>query len=163
MREHDYKIQSPHAKLRRSEKPTHNTAREAEVQPARARSKNRQPNQKRTLMEFVNTFWALVPPIIAIVLALITKETYSSLFIGVVVGGLLVAQLSPAGTLDAIINEGLITAVSDNAGIFIFLVMLGITVSLVNTTGASAAFGAWAARHVKSRKGVQLSAFLLAF
>ena len=161
MREHDYKIQSPHAKLRRSEKPTHNTARAAEVQPARARSKNRQPNQKRILMEFVNTFWALVPPIIAIVLALITKETYSSLFIGVVVGGLLVAQLSPAGTLDAIINEGLITAVSDNAGIFIFLVMLGITVSLVNTTGASAAFGAWAARHVKSRKGVQLSAFLL--
>ena len=112
-------------------------------------------------MEFVNTAWALVPPLVAIVLALVTKETYSSLFVGIVVGALLVAGLDPVGTVDAIINQGLIPAVADNAGIFIFLVMLGIMVALVNATGGAAAFGAWAASHLKSRVGVQLASFAL--
>ena len=83
-------------------------------------------------MEFVNTAWALLPPIVAIVLALITKETYTSLFIGILVGGLLVAGFMPVATLNTIINDGLVPAVADNAGIFIFLVMLGILVALVN-------------------------------
>ena len=112
-------------------------------------------------MEFVNTFWALVPPIVAIVLALITKETYSSLFIGILVGALFVSGFSPVGTLDAMITEGFTPAISDNAGIFMFLVILGIMVALVNSTGAAAAFGKWAARHVKSRAGTLFATFVL--
>ena len=112
-------------------------------------------------MEFVNTFWALVPPIVAIVLALITKETYSSLFIGILVGALFVSGFSPVGTLDAMITEGFSPAISDNAGIFMFLVILGIMVALVNSTGAAAAFGKWAARHVKSRAGTLFATFVL--
>ena len=75
-------------------------------------------------MQFVGTFWALVPPIIAITLALITKEAYSSLFIGVVIGALFACDFSPVATIDMIVNDGIITAVSDNAGIFLFLVLL---------------------------------------
>ncbi|MDO4182410.1 MAG: Na+/H+ antiporter NhaC family protein [Coriobacteriia bacterium] len=112
-------------------------------------------------MEFVNTFWALVPPLVAIILALITKEAYSSLFVGIVVGGFLVAGCNPIDALTCIINDGLIPAVADNAGIFIFLVMLGITVALVNVTGAAAAFGKWAAKHIKGRRGVQIATFIL--
>ena len=112
-------------------------------------------------MEFVNTFWALVPPIVAIVLALITKETYSSLFIGILVGALFVANFSPVGTLDAMITEGFTPAIADNAGIFMFLVILGIMVALVNSTGAAAAFGKWAAKHVKSRAGTLFATFVL--
>ena len=100
-------------------------------------------------MEFVNTAWALLPPIVAIVLALITKETYTSLFIGILVGGLLVAGFMPVATLNTIINDGLVPAVADNAGIFIFLVMLGILVALVNVAGGAAAFGKFAAKHIK--------------
>ena len=87
------------------------------------------------------TFWALVPPIIAIGLALITKEAYSSLFIGVVIGALFSCNFSPVATLDMIVNDGLVTAIADNAGIFLFLVLLGIIVALVNAAGGSAAFG----------------------
>ena len=112
-------------------------------------------------MEFVDTAWALLPPLIAIVLALATKEVYVSLFVGIVAGALLVAGFSPTGTLDAIINEGLIPAVSDNAGIFIFLVILGIMVALVNAAGGASAFGQWAARHVKGRVGTQIASFIL--
>ena len=90
---------------------------------------------------FVNTFWSLVPPIVAIGLALLTKETYSSLFIGIVVGALLATDFSPIGALDTIINDGLTAAIADNAGIFLFLVILGVMVALVNATGGSAAFG----------------------
>ena len=79
---------------------------------------------------FVNTFWSLVPPIVAIGLALLTKETYSSLFIGIVVGALLATDFSPIGALDTIINDGLTAAIADNAGIFLFLVLLGIIVAL---------------------------------
>lgn len=112
-------------------------------------------------MEFVNTAWALLPPVVAIVLALATKEVYVSLFVGILMGALLVAGFDPVGTLDAIVNDGLIPAVADNAGIFIFLVVLGMMVALVNKAGGAAAFGKWAAKHVKSRVGVQLASFVL--
>ena len=106
-------------------------------------------------------FWALVPPIIAIVLALITKEVYSSLFIGIVLGGLFYANFAPVGTLDAIINDGLVAAIADNAGIFLFLVILGIMVALVNRAGGSAAFGRWAEKNIKSRAGAMIATFIL--
>ena len=112
-------------------------------------------------MEFANTFWALVPPLVAIILALITKETYSSLFVGILVGALLVTGFAPVGTLDTMINEGFVPAISNNAGIFMFLVILGIMVALVNAAGGSAAFGKWAAKHVKSRVGAGLATFVL--
>ena len=105
------------------------------------------------------TALALLPPLIAIVLALITKEVYSSLFVGIIAGGLLATNFSFAGTLDTVINDGIITAVSDNAGIFIFLVILGVLVALLNRTGASAAFGKWAQKNIKTRVGAQLATF----
>ncbi|MBQ6153296.1 MAG: Na+/H+ antiporter NhaC family protein [Ruminococcus sp.] len=105
--------------------------------------------------------WALLPPIIAIGLALITKEVYSSLFIGIVVGGLMYTNFNFLQTMDAITSDGLITAVTDNAGIFIFLVELGIIVALINKAGGSAAFGKWAATHIKSRTGAMLATFVL--
>ena len=110
---------------------------------------------------FYATVWALVPPLVAIVLALITKEVYSSLFIGVVLGGLFSANLNPVVTLDNLINDGLIPAVSDTAGIFIFLVILGSMVALINKAGGSAAFGRWAEVHIKSRAGAALATFVL--
>ena len=110
---------------------------------------------------FHATFWALVPPIVAIGLALITKEVYSSLFIGIVLGGLLSANFAPVAALDNLLNEGLISAVSDTAGIFLFLVILGIVVALVNKSGGSAAFGRWASVNIKSRVGALLATFLL--
>ena len=107
------------------------------------------------------TFWALLPPIIAIVLALITKEAYSSLFIGVLIGAMFCAGFSPIGTLDTALNDGLIAAIADNAGIFLFLVLLGIIVALVNMSGGSAAFGRWAETHIKTRVGAILATFVL--
>ena len=107
------------------------------------------------------TFWALVPPIVAIALALITKEVYSSLFIGIVLGGLMYSNYNFSGTVDAVVNDGLIGAVADGAGIFIFLVILGIIVSLVNKAGGSQAFGRWAATHIKSKAGACIATFLL--
>ena len=107
------------------------------------------------------TFWALVPPIIAITLALITKEAYSSLFIGVLVGALFSCEFAPVATLDMIVNDGLVAAVADNAGIFLFLVFLGIIVALVNAAGGSAAFGRWAERNIHTRVGAQLATFAL--
>ena len=107
------------------------------------------------------TFWALVPPILAIVLALITKEAYSSLFIGVFVGALFCAGFSPVATLDTALNDGFITAIADNAGIFLFLVILGIIVALVNSSGGSAAFGRWAEKNIKTRVGATLATFAL--
>ena len=129
-------------------------------------------------MEIFGTAWALLPPVIAIVLALITKETYSSLLVGIIVGALLLAIGSGGDILTGTINNvilgtvgegddavgvGLITAISDpwNAGIFIFLVMLGVMVALVNVAGGSAAFGRWAAKHIKSRVGSMIATFLL--
>ncbi len=112
------------------------------------------------------SFWALIPPIIAIGLALITKEVYSSLFVGIAVGGLLSANIfkegfSLTGSMDYIINDGLIAAVSDSAGIFIFLVLLGVMVALINKSGGSRAFGNWAVKHIKSRAGAMLATFAL--
>ena len=107
------------------------------------------------------TFWALVPPIFAIILALITKEVYSSLFIGIALGALMQSNFSFTGTMDAIINDGLTAAVADSAGIFIFLVILGIIVSLVNKAGGSKAFGTWAAKNIKSKAGACIATFLL--
>ena len=111
----------------------------------------------------VGTFWALVPPIVAIILALITKETYTSLFVGILVGSLFVAGFHPVAAMDTMINDGFIGAVADgwNAGIFIFLVQLGIMVALVNAAGGSASFGRWAAKHVHSRVGALLATFVL--
>ena len=105
--------------------------------------------------------WALLPPIIAIGLALITKEVYSSLFIGIVSGALIYSNFSVLKTADAVINDGLINSVKGTAGIFIFLIELGIIVALVNKSGGSAAFGKWAAQHIKSRTGAMLATFVL--
>lgn len=118
---------------------------------------------KEGSMTFYGTFWALVPPIVAIALALLTKEVYSSLFLGILVGGLFYSGFSPEGTLTHIFNDGLIAQLSDayNVGILVFLVFLGILVSLMNKAGGSAAFGQWAARHFKTRIGVQLATILL--
>ena len=109
------------------------------------------------------TAWALLPPLIAIALALITREVYSSLFLGIVAGGLLAANFAPVGALDVIVNDGLIAGVADawNVGIFLFLILLGIIVALMNSAGGSAAFGRWAETHVKSRVGALLATVLL--
>ena len=107
------------------------------------------------------TFWALVPPIVAIVLALITKEAYSSLFIGILVGALFQCGFSPVGTLDTMINDGFISAIEGNAGIFLFLVLLGIIVALVNASGGSAGFGRWAEKNIRTRVGAMLATFVL--
>ncbi len=113
------------------------------------------------VQEMYGTFWALVPPILAIVLALITKEAYSSLFIGVLVGALFCANFAPVAALDTALNSGFITAIADNAGIFLFLVILGIIVAMVNGSGGSAAFGRWAEKNIKTRVGATLATFVL--
>ena len=112
---------------------------------------------------FYNTFWALLPPIVAIALALITKEVYSSLFIGIVVGGLLYANFGFEGTIRHVFLDGIVASVSDtyNMGILIFLVILGAMVCLMNRAGGSAAFGRWAQTHIKSRVGAQLATIIL--
>ena len=112
---------------------------------------------------FYNTFWSLIPPIIAIALALITKEVYSSLFIGILVGGLLYSNFAFEGTILHVFNDGLVASVTDsyNMGILIFLIILGAMVCLMNKAGGSAAFGRWAKDHIKSRVGAQLASVLL--
>ena len=109
------------------------------------------------------TFWALVPPVVAIGLALITKEVYSSLFIGVLMGGILYSGFSFEGTITHIFEEGMINVLSDsyNVGILIFLVILGTMVCLMNRAGGSAAFGQFAADHIKGRVGAELATILL--
>ncbi|NBJ92490.1 Na+/H+ antiporter NhaC family protein [Parablautia muri] len=109
------------------------------------------------------TFWALVPPIVAIVLALITKEVYSSLFVGILVGGLFYSGFSFEGTFTHIFHEGFVSVLSDsyNVGILIFLVILGSMVSLMNRAGGSAAFGHFAKQKIKNRAGAQLATVAL--
>ena len=107
------------------------------------------------------TFWALIPPVVAIVLALITKEAFSSLFIGILVGALFQCNFAPVATLDTIINDGFVAAIADSAGIFLFLVLLGIVVALINASGGSAAFGRWAEKNIKTRVGAILATFVL--
>lgn len=105
------------------------------------------------------TIWSLVPPIVAISLALATKEVYSSLFLGVVAGGLLYSGFNFEGTINHVYTEGIVMVLSDsyNVGIIIFLVILGIMVALMNKSGASAAFGRWAQTKIKNRVGAQLA------
>lgn len=112
---------------------------------------------------FFNTFWSLLPPIIAIALALITKEVYSSLFIGILVGGLLYSNFAFEGTVLHVFNSGIVASLTDsyNMGILIFLVILGSMVCLMNKAGGSAAFGRWAKVHIKSRVGAQLASVVL--
>jgi len=109
------------------------------------------------------TFWALVPPIVAILLALITKEVYSSLFVGILIGGLFYAGFAPEATVLHIFNDGFVSVLSDpwNVGILIFLVILGVLVSLMNKAGGSAAFGKFAGEKIKSKTGAQLATVLL--
>ena len=109
------------------------------------------------------TFWSLVPAVVAIVLALLTKEAYSSLFIGIIIGGLFYSGFSFTGTLEHIFKDGLVAQLSDsyNVGILVFLIFLGIIVCLMNKAGGSAAFGKWASSHVKGRVGAQLATVLL--
>ena len=107
------------------------------------------------------TIWALVPPIVAILLALLVKEAYVSLFAGVLLGALFVSNFNPVATLDTVVNDGLIAAIGDNAGIFLFLVLLGVIVALVNRAGGSAAFGRWAEKNIRTRVGALLATFLL--
>ncbi len=111
--------------------------------------------------KYMGTFMSLAAPIIAIVLALITKEVYSSLFIGIVIGGLLNASYNLPKTMDFIVNDGLVSAVSGTAGIFIFLVILGAMVVLVNKAGGSQAFGRWAQKNVKTKLGAIIATFVL--
>ena len=113
--------------------------------------------------KFYNTAWALLPPLIAIGLALLTKEVYSSLFIGIIIGGLLFANFSLEGTLLHVFNDGIANVLADsyNVGILVFLVILGTMVCLMNKAGGSAAFGRWAKEHVKSRVGAQLAVIIL--
>lgn len=109
------------------------------------------------------TFWALIPPIVAIVLALLTKEVYSSLFVGIMVGGLFYANYDLEQTILHVFKDGIVSVLSNtyNVGIIIFLVILGIMVCLMNKVGGSAAFGRWASEHVKSRVGAQIATILL--
>jgi len=109
------------------------------------------------------TFWALLPPIIAIVLALLTKEVYSSLFIGILVGGFFYAGADPVLAIEHILEDGVVGSLSDgwNVGILVFLVILGMMVCLMNKAGGSQAFGDFAAKHIKSKVGAQLATVLL--
>ena len=112
---------------------------------------------------FYQTAWSLLPPVVAIGLALLTKEVYTSLFVGIVTGGLLFSNFSFEGTINHVFGDGIVAVISDtsNAGIIVFLVILGIMVTLINKAGGSAAFGNWASKHIKSRAGAQLATILL--
>ena len=112
---------------------------------------------------FYNTAWSLLPPVIAIALALITKEVYSSLFVGILAGGLLYSNFSFEGTVLHVFTGGIVPVLSDsyNVGILIFLIILGSMVCLMNKAGGSAAFGRWAQTHIKSRSGAQLATIVL--
>ena len=120
-------------------------------------------------MHMIGTFWALVPAIVAIVLALCTKEVYSSLFIGIVVGAVFFV-IDPAsgasgfsGFLNHLFSDGLVANIADsyNIGILIFMVILGTMVALMNRAGGSAAFGNWAKTHIKTKAGAQVATILL--
>ncbi len=110
---------------------------------------------------FAGTWWALLPALVAIGLALITKEAYSSLFIGVLLGAFMAAECSVTGAIDTLTVDGLSAAIADNAGIYLFLVILGIIVALINKSGASRAFGKWAQSHIKTKAGALFATFLL--
>ncbi len=117
----------------------------------------------RTENRFFGTWWAVFPPLLAIFLALITKEVYSSLFIGIVSGGILYSGFSFEGTLVHVVRDGFIGSVANtyNIGILLFLVLLGALVAMMNKTGASAAFGRWAQTHIHTRVGAQIATIIL--
>jgi len=112
-------------------------------------------------VSFTASPWALLPPLVAIVLALVTKEAYSSLFIGIVLGAVMAAGCDFMTTIDMITVDSISTAVADNAGILVFLVILGTIVALVNKSGASRAFGNWAQKHIKTKVGAMMATFFL--
>ncbi len=109
------------------------------------------------------TFWSLLPPVLAIVLALITKEVYSSLFLGILAGGLIYSNFDLETTMTHVFSDGFVSSVADsyNAGILLFLVLLGALVAMMNKAGGSAAFGRWTTKHIKSRLGAQLATIAL--
>ena len=109
------------------------------------------------------TIWALLPPLVAIILALITKEEYRSLFVGIVVGALIYSGFKFEGTVTQIFEGGIIKVLSDsyNVGILIFLVILGSVVCMMNKAGGSAAFGRWASKKIHTRVGAELAAIIL--
>ncbi len=113
--------------------------------------------------EMYASFWALVPPVVAIVLALITKEVYSSLFVGILIGGIFYSGFQFELTITHVFQDGIVGVLSDsyNVVILVFLVVLGIMVCMMNKAGGSAAFGRWASVHIKSRVGAQLATILL--
>lgn len=110
---------------------------------------------------FVGAAWSLVPPLVAIILALITKEAYSSLFIGIFLGAFMASGCSLLTTVDTLTSEGVIAAIADTSGILFFLVILGIIVALINKSGASRAFGSWAQSHIKTKAGALFGTFVL--
>ena len=111
--------------------------------------------------QFYGTIWSLLPPVVAIVLALITKEVYSSLFIGIIAGFLLQANFNPVDAFNLFIND-LAGNIGGNAGILIFLVILGTMVALMIRAGGSKAYGDWAVAHIKSKSGALWATFILA-
>ena len=122
--------------------------------------------------QFYNSIWALVPPVVAIILALITKEVYSSLFVGIVLGALFHADFNVINAIQSVLSAeilvdgeaqtaGLIDSIGGTAGIFLFLVLLGVIVAMINKSGGSAAFGRWAKKNVKSKVGAGLATFAL--
>jgi len=112
---------------------------------------------------FYGTIWSMLPPVIAIVLALITKEVYSSLFVGILAGALLNTNFNIVNTITTVVNDGFTASLADagSVGILIFLVVLGALVAMMNKSGGSAAFGRWASKNIKSRVGAQLATVLL--
>ena len=113
--------------------------------------------------KFYGTFWSLIPPLVAIALALITKEVYSSLFVGILVGALFYSNFSFEGTVLHVFQGGMISVLTSsyNMGILIFLVILGAMVCLMNRAGGSAAFGRWASKRIKTRAGAEISTIIL--
>lgn len=109
---------------------------------------------------FYGTGWALLPPMITIVLALITKEVYSSLFIGILIGSLMYANFNLLGMLDQTVSI-ISSRLGDNGGIIIFIVCLGIIVALFQASGCTSAFGRWALEHVKTKRMALISTTLL--
>ena len=106
------------------------------------------------------TIWALVPSFFAIGLALLTKEVYSSLFLGILLGALFAADFNIVNAFNVVVVKGLSSSVSELGGIICFLIILGILVGLINKSGGSQAFGRWAEKNIKSRVGVQLATFI---
>ena len=144
------------------------TAESAEAEPAAEEAEAEEEAAEETKEDlqagsFVNTFWSLVPPIIAIILALLTKEVYSSLFFGILSGSLLYTNFHLENTMKRVFTYGFVDSVAEagHIGILVFLVLLGMIVALMNSAGGSAAFGRWAQKHIHTRVGAQLATILL--